>query len=488
MNWLKDNFGFILICVGFFACTRGSDEVNKTVKPDSQQFTTTFTDTSTVKASTILFDKSISNNSFRMLIGGYTHPDFGKIASNAYFQFILLPDSLKTTLGPNPKYASIFLELDFSTTVAPSNIAYGYGQKSVPQAFKIFKINDPAFGNISVGGVRLNSSTFTYSDLLAEFTVYDKIIEDSKIVTGTVTSTISRLSIKLSDLIGQELISNADAFSSNDKLLSILNGIYIESSASNTCVWGIENAQIRVNYYNYFGSNNIKVDEVLYLTLNRNLQSRIRSLTADRSSSSLSALSKDYDEINNDDNCYVQASTGVCTKISFPHLLDLKKKIGVEKLVINRAELVITPDLTDAGAYPVPSNLYFYEFDTDGKSIPSINPNLPSIKTNVSEGEASDWVYFLSYYLQNNHYIVKRTDSDNPSPDVRDRTGLSQTANVTRFVQSIMDGKTNPEKSLVLASDGLTYYAVVPNYYSEVNQLKISKKNLKLKLYYTPYP
>lgn len=492
VNWLKDNLSIIgFSCIVFFACTRGSDEVNKTVRPDSQQFTTKVTDTFTVKTSTILFDSSISNNSFRSLIGSYYNSDFGKVTSEAYLQF--LPETFKNTLGPNPKFDSLFLELNFSNSLfAPGNVLYSYGLKSESQKFLIKRITEEMLSN-----------QFFYNDkkyivengnIIGAFSISENIISNNVIV-NTLTGNVTQIKVTLDSELGQELVdaSGSFLFANQANFFAKFKGLYIQSLSGNTCIWGIQSAKIILKYHNYFAANDLKVSDVYNLKLT-SIRSQVRNLTTDRSTSALAGLTKNYDEISGTD-CYVQANTGVCTKISFPSLLDFKKRVGVEKLVVNRAELEITPDLSNAGAYPVPTNLFFYEFDKDGK-CKKTSAGLPSIKTANSEGEIAPGSYFLSYNSTANNYIVKRDNSDDGAA-----RPLVQTANITRFVQSILDGNTDPNESLVLASDGRTFYPVtldrsgIRQYvstenYAEVNQLKFksNKEGIKLRIFYTAYP
>ncbi|TAF75254.1 MAG: DUF4270 family protein [Bacteroidetes bacterium] len=489
VNWLKDNLSIIgFSCIVFFACTRGSDEVNKTVRPDSQQFTTKVTDTFTVKTSTILFDSSISNNSFRSLIGSYYNSDFGKVTSEAYLQF--LPETYKNTLGPNPKFDSLFLELQFSSSlINPINTTYSYGSNNDIQNFNVRRLNE----DISSTTLYYNNSSFDSPIYLGAFQLSkNKLISAP---TNTISGIVSYIKVPLSDALGQEFIAESQTFlfANQANFFAKFKGLYIQSLSGNTCIWGIQSAKIILKYHNYFAANDLKVSDVYNLKLT-SIRSQLRNLTTDRSTSALAGLTKNYDEISGTD-CYVQANTGVCTKISFPSLLDFKKRVGVEKLVVNRAELEITPDLSNAGAYPVPTNLFFYEFDKDGK-CKKTSAGLPSIKTANSEGEIAPGSYFLSYNSTANNYIVKRDNSDDGAA-----RPLVQTANITRFVQSILDGNTDPNESLVLASDGKTFYPVtldrsgIKQYvstenYAEVNQLKFksNKEGIKLRIFYTAYP
>lgn len=489
VNWLKDSLKIITISsIVFFACTRGSDEVNKTVRPDSQQFTTTVSDTFTVKTATILFDSSISNNSNMQLIGSYSSSDFGKVTSNVYLQF--LPHDYKKTLGPNPKFDSLNLALIISTTLnSLSGFTYNYGIKSNIQKFYVKRLNE----DISESNLKYNNAKYSVSEKIAEFIIdYNNL--DSIVVENV---KLKYIKIPLPDLFGLEFVSESQrgALSNKANFLNFFKGLFIENDPNNSCVTRIIAAAIVLDYHNFYSINNLKVNEEFGMVLNSNLRTQVRNLTVDRSGTPLAALKNNYDEISLSD-CYVQASTGVCTKISFPFLLDFKKRLGIDKLVINRAELIITPDLTNTGAYPVPSSLYFYEFDEKGKSIRSTN-GLPSKKITSSEGEFNpSSIYYFIYNSNTNNYIIKQQNSDDEVT-----RQVTETLNITRFVQSIMDGKTSPNESLVLASDERAFFPVtidnnrnrtyqsIENY-AEVNQLKFksSREGIKLRLFYTPHP
>lgn len=485
MNWLKDSIKICFIsCIIFFACTRGSDEINKIVRPQNQEFVTTVADTFTVKTATILFDSSLANSSSRMLIGSYYNADFGKITTNAYLQF--LPQFYKNTLGPNPKYDSLYLELYFSNSnKSPLKTAYTYGPNTALQTFLVRRVDE----DISNSLLYYNNKTFLTSAALGGF----QLNTNSLLFKTIPGATLTYIKVPLSDDFGQELIaaSGTFLFGSQANFLAKFKGLQIESLAGNSCIWGIDSASIKLKYHNYYAANNLKVDEE-YSFIANNIRSQVRNLIADRSGTPLASLLENYNEISGTD-CYVHASSGICTKISFPHLLDFKKQIGAERLVINRAELEITPDVSTIGAYPPPQNLYFYEFNADGKSIRN-ESKLPAIKTASSEGENSAVSpYMLSYNASSNRYIVKKLESD------KNNQLILESPSITQFIQSIFDGNTNPNESLVLTSDVMVFFRPIivdrtqvylAEAYSEINQLKFksNKEGIKLRIYYTPYP
>jgi hypothetical protein len=146
----------------------------------------------------------------------------------------------------------------------------------------------------------------------------------------------------------------------------------------------------------------------------------------------------------------VQSTGGVKTKITFPHIKDLKEK----KIVINKAELVITciEEEQALTKYPPPIQLSMYGINSKGESV-----RLP------------DDPYFMNYSYWGGRY---------------DATTKEYRFRLTRYLQDvILNDKFEPY--IYLVTEGAA---------SSANRFILSGTNpdnassrLRLEVYYTEY-
>lgn len=438
----------------FFACTKGFDDVNKSIRP-AQSTLGTFlkVDSTSIKTQTVLYDFTPSNRSLRTFIGDYYSPIFGKINSNTYLLF----SDFKGISGFNIKYDSIALYLD----IQPSGIPlYAIGDTSFIQNFKVFRLEKDLYDFPVTFPVSFNGNhTEQPTELLGEFG-----FSNSKLYKENLTQYYVRIPLKNS--FGKEIIDNYESyFANSETFIRKIKGIYIKSE-NNLAIWGLTGAKLRIYYHDFYANNNIKTPLILDISVSSNAGSRIRSLNIDRGGTPLANLTKTTPLEG--ETCYIQASTGVGTKVQFPFLKDFENSLGGKKIVVHKAELIVKADVASQnyGLKP-PSQINAFALDENG---------------NVKNGQETPFsIYeFTSNQETSNQFAVK-SDFNNGEYKIL----------LTSYIQSILDEKRSINESLLLAADVKITSNTAPSL-AELNGFMFYNKpntpyNISLKLYYSIY-
>lgn len=456
MNWLKTKFCSLILLafIGLFlACTKGFDDVNKSIRP-AQSTLGTFlkVDSTSIKTQTVLYDFTPSNRSLRALIGDYISPIFGKINSNTYLQF----DAIFKITGFNIKYDSVALILDIQNGIP----YYAIGDTLLVQNFKVYRLQNDLYDFPVTFPVSFNGShTEQPTDLLGEFK-----LSKSKLLIENLTQYYLRIPLK--DSFGQEIIDNYESyFIDNQTFQKKIKGIYIKSE-NNSAIWGLTGAKLRIYYHDFYANNNIKTPSTLDIPIGGNNGSRIRSLIIDRGGTPLANLTKTTPLEG--ETCYIQASTGVGTKVHFPFLKDFENSLGGKKIVVHKAELIVKADVASQnnGLKP-PSQINAFALDENG---------------NVKNGQESPFsIYEFTSNQETTNQFATKSDFNNGEYKIL----------LTSYIQSILDEKRSINESLLLAADVKITSNTAPSL-AELNGFMFYNKpnspyNISLKLYYSIY-
>ncbi len=472
MSWLKHNFSFsiyFLFGLSLFGCNRGYDDVNKSIQP-SQSSVGTFVkiDSTNIKTSTVLYDFVLSNNSIRALIGEYNNPIFGKLKSESYFQF-----SLQSIIpGPNIKYDSVAIYFN----VQEDGLAqYSYGNPDEIQNFKIHRLTEDIYlpyGNIKA---LYNNQTYTFdNNILAEFSISQKEL--------AIIGKTKNIRVALKSDFGKEIIDNYRTYLKSDNdLTKSVKGIYIKSE-NNTAVWGILGGYLRLYYHDFYGNNNIKTPYNVDIPIGQ----KVRNLQVDRQNTALANLSSTTPIETQ--TCFVQASTGVGTRVQFPFLENFEKDLKATKVVINKAELVIRPDLSSSNGetYGPPSQIFPYLLDQFG-NVKKSNP--VTIKDNNGVELRT---------IQNPFTLNDQAQDQQVQNDALSKVNFNNgeyKINLTTYLQGMIDGKRDFKESILIAAETQSIINENNTFkppLAEINSFVFYNKpntpyNIKLKIIYSTF-
>lgn len=337
--------GLLLLVILFFlSCKKEKSKVGID-DPGRLPSGTYFTDTITVKSQVVLINDSIvttnistndayNHNSSLMLVGAYSDPLLGKIAGEGYTRLTLSQEYMEL---PAATADSAFLYLTYS---------YYYGNILQGQTLNVHALTD----YVSTTTTYLSTSPGISYDPTPIGTVTFNASSD----TGSV------LKISISTAYAQTLLN---ASKNNNGFQSQIKGLaFIPGNNSSGAIIRIDgnhaNTSLQVHYTQYGSSN------IYYVNLNLNAAKYFR-ITADRTGTDLASLVNNYDSISTDalpsnsNRCYLQACTGIRTRLSFPYLMKLREVFP--NMAIMRGELLIKPSTaSNIEAYPMSEGLVLY--------------------------------------------------------------------------------------------------------------------------------
>ena len=266
------------------------------------------------------------------------------------------------------------------------------------------------------------------------------------------------LTTKLSDELGMRFLDEATindtSFLNNDEFRKFFSGFAIISDDANETITGIipesSSTYVRLHFHN---ANDTSFLDFVFQdldTIGSNSTKYYNNITLDRSGTPLEGITDFYTEFQTDnDLSYIQASTGVFTKVNVQPYLNFIDTI--DHLVINRAEIEIPVDLYTDNTIPS-SPLDLYVITQENKFIEEYvaGRSLPTYKT---AGR-------LSF--------------------TRDRNENSgwYSGTFTQYVQDLTSGE-NSDTLLLLGQSSLW------NSVLSVNQSVISKEGITIKVYYS---
>lgn len=310
---------------------------------------TLFTDTLTVRTSTVLADSVRTGSPDFYLAGRYVDPIFGTVTASSFIRMAL---DVQLDLGLGAVYDSLTLNMQYS---------YAYGDTLPVQTFAVHRIRET-----------IDPAKTYYNDSRV---AYDPAPLDKRTIKPTPRSANTGLQFRLPDELGRELfaISGQDAGKTNVEFAKVLNGFALIPDAKNTVVLGfpaIGNSLTLNLWYHTTTDSTRKAFSATAIAINPQTRQTIfragfNRVTADRSGTPLAGLKPLVPRPAGDGPAYVQEALGIHTKIEIPYLRSLGKGKSV---AINRAELSIKPDLTAATtSLFIPNFLVLIETDSTNR-------------------------------------------------------------------------------------------------------------------------
>lgn len=310
---------------------------------------TLFTDTLTVRTSTVLADSVRTSTPDFYLAGRYVDPIFGTVTASSFIRMALFA---QLDLGLGAVYDSLTLSMPYS---------YAYGDTLPAQTFAVHRIREV-----------IDPTKNYYNDSQV---AYDPTPLDKRTIKPTPRTANGGLQFRLPNDLGKELfaISGQDAGKTNIEFAKVLGGFALIPDAKNTVVLGfpaIGNALTLNLWFHTTTDATRRAFSATAIAINpQNGQPIFRAgfnrVTADRSGTPLAGLKPLVPRPAGDGPTYVQEALGIYTKIEIPYLRSLGKG---KPIAINRAELSIKPDLTTATpSLFIPNYLVLIETDSTNR-------------------------------------------------------------------------------------------------------------------------
>ncbi len=355
-----------------------------------------FSDTVTVSTSTVTLDSLPTSGTGIILVGEYTDLELGQVSAKSYFQVGLSStEGLSSALLTNDQesvFDSLALVMHFT--------GYSYGDTTKAQTLNVQRIIQ-TFEPPS-GSVFHNSSQLAVEEEpLASITFVPRPNQFDSII------------MRLPDALGQEFfdlaMSSASEMSSQADFLEYFKGLAIVADRNGGgSVLGFDATGTSIFMRLYYHDHDEMVAYKSYTFPLINEQHQFNYLQGDRSNTTLSVLQTQRESLSaaeTGEQSFVQAGTGVMTKIEFPYLANLTQTEGF--FIIN-AELEIRPvqDSYSQWHY-LPDSLILYqtdEFNTIGEPVPiDFSGSVQYAGLNLDEELNLDTYYSFSLteYLEN---------------------------------------------------------------------------------------
>lgn len=456
MNWpTRTAFFFIFSLFAFFSCEEPG-EIGLDI--DDNKLGTAFTDTITVKASTILAgDSTVARNRGNLLTGNFSNASFGSVSVKSFLE-VGITSGVGFEDAANARIDSTVLVLDYNEF---------YGDTTQNLTINVHKLQQ---------GFRDDVTYFTTSSLPHESAIIGSATfrptprkTVRKVLTNTTVNASIPARIKLTPAFGAEILaqSGKTALSNPTEFLKFLPGIALTSGNNAKSALGFtfsDSTYFKIYYT--AGGKKLQYNFIVSSTNNR-----LTQLSTDRSNSPLARLQQTGDSIpaaNTGNTSFLQESVGIKTKLTFPYLNKFKTALG--NVAINRAELVIPVKAANTLS-PSP---YLYLFETN-KSNRIVRQN--GVPVGISANGSS-----LANFSQ-------------PSPAVYNSTTQSYTVNITAYLQAVLynnrvtGGRVMQNKGIIVspASGGqLTSLEALSLQALNQTQLNLAPGTpIKLRVYYS---
>ncbi len=372
--------GLLLLVILFFLGCKKEKNAIGIDDPSRLPSTVYFTDTLTIKSEVVLISDSINttnvvgpNNSSLLMAGAYSDPLLGNISAEAYTRLRLVSEFVEL---PAATADSAFLYLTYS---------YYYGNIAESQTLNVYALDDYVSAEVTYFS---NSASLGHTSLIGSAT-FNASSDSASIVT-----------IRITDLAYLQSILNASK--NNTGFESEIRGLAIvPANAADGAILRIDgnsaNTSLNVHYTQYGAPNIYK------LSLNSSARKFYR-VTADRSGTDLVSLVNNYDSISSaalpSNHCYLQACTGIRTRLSFPYIEKLRE--AFPNIAVIKGELLITPSLGTEN-YPPSSSLLLMRTE-NGKIKRTSSGGIFYVQPDDYSQYANSSINIST--LQNNQYTI----------------------------------------------------------------------------------
>lgn len=340
MHAIRPRYCFALVLMTMMIVSCYKKEINFGDDPENNYTRLVYTDTVTVRHSTVVTDSFVTSSLSNMLIGKYQDPFLGTVDTRAFFRF--------TTVGSqdipsNAVYDSLTLILRLNH--------YYYGDTSLPQTINVDELSQ----TISLS---YNDQLYNTSDVPVKFPSLGKRtlrIRPSK--DDSVT-------IRLDNAKGLEIFTKiqqrSTEITNSDEFLNYFKGLRISVNPSDlAAIHGIKTDSI-VMRLSYHTVSPLPAEKILDFNIETGSHA-FNQLTPDRSGTGLpnsAAGGREIASSQTNGMAFTQYGTGLLLKMTFPGLRNLLNNDDVVRLL--KADLIVRPvQLSfDYNKYKLPAKLY----------------------------------------------------------------------------------------------------------------------------------
>jgi hypothetical protein len=375
MNWPTRTY--ILFILSFITLTSCENPDIALDLEGETKLGTAFTDTITVKAATVLLHDSILGFKRGNLLSGRAidaQQIFGTTTATAFTEVALGSGSF---IEPaSAVIDSMVLSLDYDEY---------YGDTTQNLTLRVHRLQQPFEEN----QIYFADRTLPYQEAPLGTRTFKPTPKRTVKTFNADSSAIVRLPlplrIRLDNALANEILAQRETVLANQKaFVNFLPGFALTTDEQAQAILGFDpdadSTYIRI----YYRSGSKKHTYNLFLNGNNN---RLNQVRANRANTPLAALQQKGDALPasaTNNRIYLQESTGLKGKISFPYIQTLKEKLN--GAYINRAELIL-PVVSTENISP-----YLYLYETNAT-------NWILRYSNEARAVSSDGAFYPSGYL-----------------------------------------------------------------------------------------
>lgn len=420
-----------LILLGLFSC----DE-NKDIGLDLQggeTLSTFFTDTITINSSVTIADSVNTTNTSTILVGSVEDARFGTTSAEAYSQLSM---GIITDLdfGEGAVFDSITMLLSYP---------YVYGDTVTPQTYFIHEITEA-----------IDTIAYYSFDKIEETGIGDEL---GSFTLAPADNSLNFVSFRLSDQFGQKIFdkSGQTELSSQENFANFFKGLRLSTlnSSGNTMLgFNPSNTQSFVTIHFQGPSGDTLAPRTFSFSFGRGYNNITPNL---ENSSTLADVARGMKVSTTATNneCYLQAGTGITTLLEFPYL----KNLGNGKqVIISRAELVFRPiDALNEDETKLPPESIYLKVASEDQTFSEgfINSELSTTNPVISEYNSSGRAYPA---MRITSYIQNVIEGNTPNYGVF--LGISPAIDRERVNQVVIGDANHPTASQIQLQ---VYYTVI---------------------------
>ncbi|MGI4885681.1 MAG: DUF4270 family protein [Janthinobacterium lividum] len=310
------SLGSLLLAVVLLAGCKKGDGINDALPaPAAVNRVAFYTDTVTVRTSTVLIDSIVSSNNSWLAVGRYVDPLFGTVLGRGYVSFALdaplVPDQTQV-------YDSLALEIKSDT--------YRYGDSTSVQRVEVHQLPN---------ALRTDGKFYYTKD---DVPYSPTVLGQRPFRSGSRAKT---LHIRLSNVLGQALwnAGQGNLLTEQDQLGRYLNGLALTPGASDNGALLRFGAAAVLRLYHHAASDPATVLTYTF-TGGGSATPHFYHLETNRAGTALAGLTTFRQALSSTatgNRSFVQGTLGVYTKLEFPYLRSLAQ-FG-NSLVLNSATL-----------------------------------------------------------------------------------------------------------------------------------------------------
>ncbi|OFX29473.1 MAG: hypothetical protein A2X08_13975 [Bacteroidetes bacterium GWA2_32_17] len=331
------SFFFLFFTIVLFSCKKDFSTLGLDLQPGSDKIYGVTVDTATLKAYTTFEDSLSTDERTVSLLGSYTDPVFGRADASFLTQIRL--STTNVTFGTTPVADSIVLYLDYSSY---------YGDTNTLQNVSVYEIENNIYSD-STYYSNLNAQNYIQNNhLLANYSYYPHPNDTS-------------IAIKLDSSLAQRFVNaNPDSLVDNTLFINWFKGLYLKTqpilSSGAIIYFDLLSTRSKVTLYYQNDTVSNKFDFLINSSC-----ARVNLFEHDYTTSTINSIIGD--SLTSDSLIYMQAMSGLMSKINIPYLASLKND---STIAIVRAELIIPVDNYDATFYKTPTKLLLVSYNSSG--------------------------------------------------------------------------------------------------------------------------